>query len=580
MAAHGVLLVVIALACFQLSTSALVAQGATPRPMFLTIEYSVAGPSHGAGVPTLNYTLNGQSSLVSLQNLTTTLKVDSGSFWSISPQLPGSNLSARWVTTVASGHARSSPLVILYYAQYTITSSYSVIGGSAPTIVYLSGNSTGVHQSFALGVTPRTFWLDAGTNYSVPAVFQPSPDERWLAVTPSSGALSSPADQRVVYYHQVQYGFSYAALGAPVSKPPSVSFVTFGAPESLVLSRTPQLVWADAGTPFATNATLTGGGGGERWESQASSGTAQGGGPVVFSYYHQYSVTFSFAWTAERPPTAPAVQIYSFGTARAVTLDPTGQSYWVDEGTSWTVGAIIDGGQGQRWVLSGQSQGTVSGRQSLTFQYAEQFALAVSPTPGSGGGALPEGGWYNAGSPVRLSATASGGWRFAGWVGQGKASYSGNESSPALTLSGPVNESATFYPGLTIASNQGGSVTYVVGSLHGVLAGGAEATFYVPAGTQVTVKGDPSSFLTDFVGWNGGVNSQTSPLTFGVDRPTQVAAGFEKNMLLRYFLAGVAVLVFGVAAFLVLTKLRRPLQGRTGKQVGLFSRRPRDPGSG
>ncbi|MCI4370420.1 MAG: hypothetical protein L3J81_03715, partial [Thermoplasmata archaeon] len=127
---------------------------------------------------------------------------------------------------------------------------------------------------------------------------------------------------------------------------------------------------------------------------------------------------------------------------------------------------------------------TVSANQSAGVTFTEQFALTVTA---SAGGSVSGAGttWMASGNSTTLSATASSGYQFAGWVGTGTGSsspYTGASASQPLTVAGPTNETATFVPVVvptTTGSSTAGqvpalgllAVLLVVGLLVGLIAG-------------------------------------------------------------------------------------------------------------
>src|SRR5205807_920077 len=81
---------------------------------------------------------------------------------------------------------------------------------------------------------------------------------------------------------------------------------------------------------------------------------------------------------------------------------------------------------------------------------------------GAGGSVSPGGLWTNSGASVSISATASNGYTFAGWTGSGSGSYSGSGNSAAITMNGPITETASFVSNISAtvqASLPGASFT-------------------------------------------------------------------------------------------------------------------------
>jgi hypothetical protein len=135
----------------------------------------------------------------------------------------------------------------------------------------------------------------------------------------------------------------------------------------------------------------------------------------------------------------------------------------VNAGDSFTASVTSpeSAGVGQQWICTGYSidgGSVVSGisytftdvqsNHTITFNWQEQYYLTTSTNFGSAG---PASGWYDAGSTVTLSATAPSagpGEQYAwnGWTGTGTGSYSGNDNpaTNAVTMNGPITETASW----------------------------------------------------------------------------------------------------------------------------------------
>ena len=65
---------------------------------------------------------------------------------------------------------------------------------------------------------------------------------------------------------------------------------------------------------------------------------------------------------------------------------------------------------------------------------------------GTGGTVLPASGWCNSGITTQIAATANAGYTFASWTGSGAGAYTGANNPAAVTMNGPVTETAAFTP--------------------------------------------------------------------------------------------------------------------------------------
>ncbi len=103
---------------------------------------------------------------------------------------------------------------------------------------------------------------------------------------------------------------------------------------------------------------------------------------------------------------------------------------------------------------------TVTGQPvTVNVAYDLQAYLTVSAGNGTRGTTSPPSGWFTAGTLVELQAAPLPTFVFSGWLGTGVGSYSGPADPSNLTLSQPVNETATFSPAPPPAGYVVGTVT-------------------------------------------------------------------------------------------------------------------------
>ena len=157
---------------------------------------------------------------------------------------------------------------------------------------------------------------------------------------------------------------------------------------------------------------------------------------------------------------------FNFVTNISVTVQPnlSGPSFAVD-GTSYTNAQSFTWSPGANHTIattSPQSAGTgvqyawaswsdggaishvVTPSSNTTFAANFNLQYYLTMTAGAGGNVLPASLWTNSGAAVTISALASNTFGFAAWNGNGSASYSGTNSTAAITMNGPVSESASF----------------------------------------------------------------------------------------------------------------------------------------
>ncbi len=132
--------------------------------------------------------------------------------------------------------------------------------------------------------------------------------------------------------------------------------------------------------------------------------------PATFSWLPGSAHTYS--WSVAVPTTSPGKQ-YAWSS------------------TSGSGATAMSG------IVSAPSAGG-----TVTGAFVTQYRLGEAV---SGSGSVsPSGGWFDAGSLLSLTATASSGSSFSGWTGTGAWSYTGSADPAPVTMSGPVNETAAF----------------------------------------------------------------------------------------------------------------------------------------
>ena len=156
----------------------------------------------------------------------------------------------------------------------------------------------------------------------------------------------------------------------------------------------------------------------------------------------------------------------TFGNQNTTT-DPSGSvQFSAPAGTySLTPQSIVSGGSDVQYVFSQWSDGDTANTKSITVSdavaidviYKTQYQMAMQTNPSGSGTASPDVGtyWYDSGSSVTISATASSGYAFSSWSGSGSGSYAGSNNPSSVTMNGPITETANFgqYVTVTIQSS-------------------------------------------------------------------------------------------------------------------------------
>ena len=129
----------------------------------------------------------------------------------------------------------------------------------------------------------------------------------------------------------------------------------------------------------------------------------------------------------------------------------------------------------------------------VNFTYCQEDFLKLLPNNSIEGGTNPASGWYLHGRTMEISAVSSPGYTFYFWVGNGKGSYSGSNSTANVTINSPINETAWFYPK--------GVKVYNVTFIENGLSRGTQWSIVFNGSTETSY-----SSLISFVAKNGSYN--------------------------------------------------------------------------
>ena len=440
-----------------------------------------------------------------------------------------------------------------------LTLSYGVQGGgtgyTAPTLAFtVNGTATNV----ALGTSPSTYLADPGTLWSVSGSLGGSTGtERWAAdanaTPPLQGLASRSVSGAYAYYHQYTITFTSTVVGGGAPSAPQVDLTAFGVQGWAPTNRP---YWVDAGTEYVFQDPLNGSSANERWDAPDSGiGNATGPGTATMTYYHQYRVTFAFTVDAGTGYGVPSVSFSQFGANFSAAAPTTA---WVDAGGAYAYEVSLPGSTStSRWGATANATGTVHAAGTITVPYKVQFYVAVLASPAGADALLTGGGWYNANATVTLGASSNASWQFQGWIGSGEGAFTGASTNPSLTVTGPIIETATFYPGLTITAGPGGSVSYSYGTVSGTVPAGTSVTVYVPVGTTVTLTANPGSWSDAFTSWSGAASGTGGSTSVTVSSPGTATANFGASVALLVVPILIVLAVIGLVLLLLVRRRKR-----------------------
>jgi hypothetical protein len=227
----------------------------------------------------------------------------------------------------------------------------------------------------------------------------------------------------------------------------------------------------------------------------------------------------------------------------------------------------MKGGQGERW-LSNVTGAVGAGAPFQTdAQYTHQFFVQVGVSTAAGGAVANSNQWRDQGSTVLLNATSARMWSFKFWQGATPFSYNGTTLIDPLLVTGPANETAIFFPGLTIFTDNLGSVSYSFGKVNGTVPAGSNSTIYVPPGRDITLTALPNTVEIMFGGWTSSLpESQLKSLlatnspgstqlkaSLAINSPATIHASFatDYNDIRTFSIASIGVFIAASYIFVV-----------------------------
>jgi hypothetical protein len=190
------------------------------------------------------------------------------------------------------------------------------------------------------------------------------------------------------------------------------------------------------------------------------------------------------------------------------------------------------------WSDSGAQTHTITAPASATTYTASFTAQYLLTTVVSGSGTITANpsstnGYYNSGASVSLTANPSTGYQFAGWVGTGSGSYTGNNNPASITMNGPVTETASFVPtcSITLASNPAGLTVQLDGTSYS-----APQTLSVTCSSSHTIgttTPQAGGTGTQYV-WSSW--SDNGAISHSVTAPASGSSTYTASFITQYYL--------------------------------------------
>ncbi len=531
-------------------------------------QYSVADGGTPTA-PTFSTTSFGVAFSQALTASAQSIWVDIGSIYDLTNPLGESSANQRWFTSDATNGFVSSPLTVfpVYYRQFIVSPMYDVIGGGTPTAPTFVSTSLGTTISSVLTSTPQTLWLDAVSAYSATDPLQGStPDERWWA-TNAEGTIVDSISLNITFYRQIPVSLSYSVMGGGGPLPPDLAYSFSGTETFATLTNSSVVYWLDYGTTWSALNPLAGSSPSERWQSALSSESPSQSTNVSLSYYHQVLISTNYTIIGGGGPKPPFLKSTRFGTQIEVPVNTIPQGVWLDSGSAYSItNPLTATGHAERWMAERNVNGTISFSSGFYLLYVHQFRVNLILSPPQGGLVLDASGWYNIGTTQIINAFPKPEWKFGGWNGTGVGSYTGLNSNSSILVEAPVNETAYFYPGLTISAIGRGAVTYTYASVTGSVPESTTKIIFVKPGTNVTLSAVASSYVDGFTEWRGGASGRRPATTVVVNQPVTIDSVFGINLnFVGLLWASIGVyLILGMVVAGVSSTLYRLMRGRSG----------------
>jgi uncharacterized repeat protein (TIGR02543 family) len=197
---------------------------------------------------------------------------------------------------------------------------------------------------------------------------------------------------------------------------------------------------------------------------------------------------------------SPAYDEYGAGTQVTLTAAPSAGYEFV----SWSGDA--SGTEPEVTV-------TMDSNKSVTANFRViQYTLATSVSPPGSGLVSPDGGIYDIGSTVTLTATPAAGYEFVSWSGD----VSSTEPEVTITMDADKSVTAGFHIiqhtlTTSVSPPEGGSVS-PLGGIYDI-------------GSTVTLTATPATDY-EFVSWSGDVSGTEPEVTITMDTDKSVTANF------------------------------------------------------
>lgn len=296
----------------------------------------------------------------------------------------GFAVSGSFSPTSSSFAASSTPISVTAYEQVQNTYSATFNGGNPPsgdTLVF-AGTSVGTASTIltlnvgGVSSASNTGWSDYNTGVTFSATTtMSSSTQRWAinGAYSTASLISGGNTYSQTYINQYLYTLSYMVSGGGSPSSPILASTQFGTAITPTFTGSATGYWLDNGASWNVSPNPLGGSSStERWlTSQTVSGTVSATQTIIFTYYHQYQVTFSAAGLNSD---AGGVTVLAVSSTNYV-WNALPSNLWVNSTTSYVWANPVSVNANDQFNLTAGSSGTVTSSAPISATYQEQFKV-------------------------------------------------------------------------------------------------------------------------------------------------------------------------------------------------------------
>ena len=206
---------------------------------------------------------------------------------------------------------------------------YTVIGGAplptAPTFRY---NESDHSREVSLSLTPTPVNVDYGSRWSVDSVPGSSFLDRW-SVAPENSTGVATENKTIIFQYSHEYQISVFYDVKPsgnIPVQPTITLSQGGQKNLITLTNQSSSSWADDGTTWSVDSTLSGPNSLERWWTDNNTGAIAGPSAVNVTYLHQFLLIMQVSGSGSTLPSTEGENWETAGSVVPIQANPTNDS--------------------------------------------------------------------------------------------------------------------------------------------------------------------------------------------------------------------------------------------------------------